>query len=87
MNFEYDQNKSAINKAKHDIDFVTAQGIWNDEYRVEIPAKNTDEPRHLVIGMIDEKHWSAVVTYRDKNIRLISVRRSRVEEIEIYENF
>lgn len=87
MPFEYDDNKSATNEAKHGIDFEAAQAIWRDEYRIEIPAKIIGESRHLVIGLIYGKHWSAVVTYRDGNIRIISVRRSRIEEIEIYENF
>jgi uncharacterized DUF497 family protein len=60
--------------------------LWNDPERMEIPAKTTDEPRYLIIGMIEGKHWSAVVTYRSKNTRLISVRRSRKEEIEFYES-
>ncbi len=87
MPFEYDNNKSVANKSKHGIDFHRAQSIWDDERRVEIPAKVVGEPRHLVIGLIDGKHWSAIVTYRDGNTRIISVRRSRVEEIGIYENF
>ena len=57
------------------------------EDQIEIPAKTQDEPRFLAIGKINEKHWSAVVTYRGENIRIISVRRSRDEEIEIYESF
>jgi len=45
-----------------------------------------DEPRFLVIGKINGKHWSAVITYRGENIRIISARRSRDEEIDLYEN-
>lgn len=84
--FEYDQNKSMANKAKHGIDFDEAQLLWNDPERIEIPAKTSDEPRVLIVGMIENKHWSAVATYRQGNIRLISVRRSRNEEIAIYES-
>jgi uncharacterized DUF497 family protein len=36
--------------------------------------------------MMDGKHWSAFITYRDRSIRLISVRRSRPEEVAIYED-
>lgn len=85
MRFEYDPNKSDTNKLKHGIDFDEAQALWGDVDRVEIPARETDEPRFLVIGKIGNKHWSAVVAYRSGNTRLISVRRSRKEEIEIYE--
>jgi uncharacterized DUF497 family protein len=86
MRFEYDQDKSAANLAKHGIDFEQAQVLWEDPELLEIPGKTTDEPRYLVIGRIGRKHWSAVVTYRDSNFRLISVRRSRKEEVNLYES-
>ncbi|MCK4690530.1 MAG: BrnT family toxin [Desulfuromonadales bacterium] len=60
--------------------------MWNDLDLLEIPAKTVDEPRYLVVGKVDGKGWSAVITYRDQTIRLISVRRSRPEEIELYES-
>ncbi len=85
MSFEYDLNKSVANKAKHGIDFDEAQALWEDSERLEIPAKVMGEPRCLVIGKINGKHWSAVVTYRSSNIRIISVRRSREEEVTLYE--
>ena len=86
MGFEYDPNKSAENKRKHGIDFDEAQELWADSGLVEIPARTTDEPRWLLVGKIDQKHWSAVITRRGENIRLISVRRSRDEEVAIYES-
>ena len=86
MEFEFDPAKSAANKAKHGIDFEEAQALWQDLRRLEIPARQMDEPRFLVIGSIDDKYWSAVVTYRDDVIRLISIRRSRDEEIALYES-
>ncbi len=84
--FEFDAAKSEFNHIKHGIDFVEAQGLWNDPMLLEIPAKTDDEPRCLVIGLIDGKHWSAVITYRGVNVRLISVRRARTEEVVLYES-
>lgn len=86
MKFEYDPEKSAANLAKHGIDFETAQSLWLDPDLLELKAKTVDEPRIMVIGKIEDKHWSAIVTYRDASIRLISVRRSRDKEIDIYES-
>ena len=86
MEFEFDEAKSLANKAKHGIDFVDIQALWLDEMRVEIPARTQDEPRFLVIGRISDNHWSAVISYREWRIRLISVRRSRAEEVAIYES-
>jgi len=85
MEFEFDLKKSSSNKDKHRIDFKEAQALWNDPHLLEIEARTSDEPRFLLIGMIDGKHWSAVVTYRGDKIRIISVRRSRKEEVELYE--
>ncbi len=87
MAFEYDDKKSSANKIKHGIDFEEAKDIWNDEYRLEIWTKGLSEPRYLVIGVIDKNLWSAIITYRDGNIRIISVRRSRIEEVRIYDGF
>ena len=84
--FEFDAAKSESNRAKHGIDFVAAQGLWNDPMLLEVPAKTDDELRFLVVGLIDGTHWSAVITYREANIRLISVRRARTEEVALYES-
>jgi uncharacterized DUF497 family protein len=86
MPFEYDPRKSQLNREKHGIDFEEAQALWKDENRLEIPARTVDEPRSLLIGQINGIMWSAVITYRDDNIRIISVRHSRTEEVELYES-
>ncbi len=86
MEFEFDRRKSQTNKKKHGIDFVEVQALWKDPDRIEIPAVTIDEPRFIVIGKISDTHWSTIITYRGEKIRIISVRRSRREEIEIYES-
>ena len=86
MLFEFDPTKSAANKAKHGIDFDEAQMLWSDVMLLEVPARTEDEPRFLVIGRIGPKHWSAVVTHRGETVRIISVRRARIEEIAAYES-
>jgi uncharacterized DUF497 family protein len=86
MEFEFDPRKSERNRAKHGIDFAEAQALWSDPGWTEIPATTSDEPRFLVIGKIGRKLWSAVVTYRAGRTRIISVRRSRREEADLYES-
>ena len=86
MEYEFDKRKSEINLKKHGIDFIGAQDLWNDLDRIEIPAKTIDEQRFLMIGKISDKYWSCVFTYRSEKVRIISVRRSRKEEIDIYES-
>lgn len=86
MEFEFDPIKNNANKKKHGIDFIEAQALWDDPDFIEIPVKTSDEPRFLVIGKISANHWSAIITYRSEKVRIISVRRSRTEEVEIYES-
>ena len=86
MEFEFDPRKSRSNKKKHGIDFTEAKALWDDIDLLVIPARVIDESRFVVIGMIGDRHWSGVMTYREDRIRIISVRRSRREEIELYES-
>lgn len=84
--FEYDDKKSTSNLKKHGIDFVVAQELWRDPDLIEIQAKSENEPRFLIIARMANKYWSAVITHRDSTIRIISVRRSRKTEVELYES-
>ena len=86
MDFEFDPAKSAANFAKHGIDFVAAQALWQDPDRLEIPARSMNEPRTQVIGQIGTTVWSAFTTIREGRIRIISVRRARHEEEDAYVN-
>ena len=86
MEFEFDQEKSLSNKTKHGIDFVETQIVWSDDDLIKLPSKYPDEERFLFIGMIDEKHYAVIATYRGDCIRIISARRARREEVEFYES-
>jgi uncharacterized protein len=86
MNFEYHPTKSVTNKSKHGIDFDEAQELWKDPFLLRIPSRYEFEQRFLFIGKIEQKHWSAITTYRSEIIRIISVRRARQEEVKIYES-
>ena len=87
MGFVFDTSKSIRNLEKHGIDFSEAQQLWSDQNLIELPSQSNvlDEARSIVVGKLDEKHWSAIITYRNEDIRIISVRRSRKKEIELYE--
>lgn len=82
--FEFDKNKSESNKRKQGISFESARKLWKDPYRIEVPARLLDEPRFLLIAQIEETIWSAVFTPRKNRIRIISVRKAREYEKEIY---
>ena len=84
--FEFDKVKSLTNKEKHGIDFIEAQLLWEDSKRIIIPSKNISEPRFLLIAEIDDNIWTAIYTIRAENIRIISVRKARSNEKEIYQS-
>ncbi len=83
--FEFDEEKSRANLAKHGIDFHHAQRLWDDPDRMEVPVESVREPRWMVIAELDERIWAAVITWRESRIRIISVRRARSDEEELYE--
>jgi uncharacterized protein len=85
MNFEFDPAKSAANKAKHGIDFEAARELWQDVDRIDFPVNCTVEPRNMMLAILNGKLWAAVYTMRGANVRLISVRRARDNEKEMYE--
>ena len=84
--FQYDTKKSLTNLKKHGIDFEQAQMLWEDPNLLELTARSEDEPRSLIVARLNVHYWSAVVTYRDDEVRIISVRRSRTAEVELYES-
>jgi uncharacterized protein len=85
VEFEFDPEKSAANKAKHGIDFEAAQALWVDDDAIEVDARSETELRKAIIGVIEGKHWIAFFTLRADAIRIISVRRARDYEVEAYE--
>ena len=87
MLFEFDPAKSAFTKADPNrrISFEEAQTLWLDHNRIEIPLPFISEPRTAVIGKIGPDLWTAIVTQRGENTRIISVRRAHPKEEKIYE--
>ena len=82
--FEFNKSKSESNKVKHGIDFESARKLWMDSNRIEIPARWVDEQRFFLIAKLEKDIWSAVFTRRKNRIRIISVRKARDNEKEIY---
>ncbi len=85
MEFEFDETKSQSNKLKHGIDFIQAQVLWDDPERIVIPARSSDEPRFVLIAGFNHENWSVIFAVRNERIRLISARRARQNEKEIYQ--
>jgi uncharacterized DUF497 family protein len=84
MQYEFDPEKSRLNKIKHGIDFVAVQELLADENLIVTDSAYKPEPRSLAIGSIGGVCWVAVVTYRMGIVRIISCRRARKKEEALY---
>lgn len=85
MKFDWNKEKSRTNWDKHGIDFQTAKNLWLDEDQIEIHAPHPIEDRRIIIAKYRNKTWAAIYTVRDDTIRIISVRRARKREVNLYE--
>jgi uncharacterized DUF497 family protein len=85
LKFEWDLQKNRTNRLKHKIDFESARSLWEDPDRIEIRAPHPIENRYILIGKIEKQLWSAIYTLRGEAVRIISVRRSKKQEMKLYE--
>lgn len=85
IDFEWDEARSQTNQDKHGIDFITAQCLWEDPANLIVALDFPHEPRWALIGLLDHAYWAAIFTWRGHRIRIISVRRARDKEIDLYE--
>jgi uncharacterized DUF497 family protein len=81
MVFEWDEHKRHANLEKHGIDFIRASEIFDGRPIVTVPSANTSEERYLSVGRIEGHVITVVWTLRSETIRIISARRSRLDEI------
>ncbi len=88
LNFEWHESKAAENLKKHKVSFEEGKTVFGDPHSLTIndPDHSIDERRFIDIGM-SAKGRMLVVSYteRDKKIRLISCRKAKKVEKELYE--
>ena len=85
MQFEWDEDKAALNLKKHGVRFETAARVFEDEDRIECydSAHSTEEDRYNTIGMVDSVLF-VVYTERKNRVRLISARPANSKERRLY---
>lgn len=89
ISFEWDQNKSLLNKKKHGISFTEAQTVFSDPDALIIsdPDHSNDEERFILLGISTKLHLLVVChCYRKKDsvIRIISARKATASESKQY---
>lgn len=80
---KHDQ-KSMYNQEKNDIDFETAQRLWDDSDLLEIPVNVKGDSRSICIGRLNGQFWTVLINYIASDVHILSARRSRKEEVTLY---
>lgn len=83
--YEWDEAKRLANLEKHKLDFIDSCLLFDGRPVAHVPAKTETEERTLSIGQINGKFYTVVWTQRGYARRIISFRRSRHEEEELYQ--
>ena len=85
MQFEWDEEKAALNLKKHGVRFETAALVFCDENRIELfdAEHSSEEERYNTIGLVDNILF-VVYTERKNRIRLISARPANKTERSLY---
>jgi uncharacterized protein len=83
--FGWDENKRILNVKKHSIDFVDAIDVFSDPSAYTYFSQQAvNESRHVTVGRMKEVLVAVVFTRRDGTIRIISARKARRKERELY---
>lgn len=84
--FEWDKVKNRKNYEKHGISFEDGIFLWLDPKHVIGKATTVDnEIRYFIVGNIENVIWVCIYTIRGENRRMISIRRARKKEKDLYE--
>jgi len=89
IEFEWNDEKAALNLAKHGVSFEEAATAFDDEYAYlqEDALHSEDEPREWLIGYSNHNRLMiiAFIQRAHDNIRIISARLVTRRERKIYE--
>jgi uncharacterized protein len=83
--FEWDEEKSRHNLAKHGIDFDDAKEVFYGPVIIRESNRGNEE-RWVAIGHSEYRLVAVVFTRRKEIIRIISARRARKNEERDYHN-
>jgi len=88
MNFEWDDTKNEICFRDRGFDFAYAVRAFFDRDRLVRPDTRYSygEARYQLMGMIDNRLFVVIYTYRKDVIRIISARKDNSREVKLYEN-
>ena len=88
MRFEWDEDKAALNAAKHGVSFLEAATVFGDPLSdtFDDPDHSADERRFIIVGT-SERGRMLIVAHTDdsETVRIISAREPTRGERKFYE--
>ena len=86
LQFEWDEDKAALNLAKHGVSFLTAAAIFANEVVERIDNREDyGEVRFIALGRVGLTVYRVVYTWRGEDvIRIISAQKASKHERKIY---
>lgn len=89
MRFEWDEQKSQLNIAKHNLDFAGAPEIFRLPLRISLDERQDyGEERWIGIGLLEGRVVVVVFTEpNEQTIRIISLRKALPDERKRYEQY
>lgn len=86
LGFEWDEEKAALNLAKHGVSLLRAAEIFANEMLEKIDDREDyGELRFIALGRVETEVYRVVYTWRGEGVvRLISAQRANRNERETY---
>lgn len=84
MEFEWDEGKRQATLAARNLDFLLADFFFDGRAVLHRASPKNGEQRTASVAFINGAFLTLVWTQRGENIRVISLRRSRVAEERAY---
>ena len=85
MLYEFDTNKDFSNRAKHGVSFAEVEAFeWDSALVRQDMRKTYSEPRFQALGYLNERLYVMVFCFRGDTVRVISLRKANLREVNDY---
>ena len=86
VQYEWDAEKNRSNLTKHGVDFSLVENFsWDSVVEFLDTRVDYSEKRWAAYGLIEQRLYCLVYTSRVEVIRVISLRKANIREVQNYE--
>lgn len=85
IEYEWDEDKRLSNLERHGLDFRSAYLVYENQGKLTLKSRYSDEPRFVDIAEVEGRTVVLVYTLRSEAVRCISFRYAKRKERRIYD--